>query len=62
MKTFAKIIREGQKFYIQHAPSRGEYDSNNWREGTKKNSKYFNIPTILFFFITTNLPKTITHR
>lgn len=27
MKTFAKIIREGQKFYIQHAPSRGEYDS-----------------------------------
>lgn len=36
MKTFAKIIREGQKFYIQHAPSRGEYDSNNWREGTKK--------------------------
>ena len=36
MKTFAKIIREGQKFYIQHAPSRGEYDSNNWREETKK--------------------------
>ena len=27
MKTFAKVIREGQKFYIQHTPSRGEYDS-----------------------------------
>lgn len=27
MKTFAKVIREGQNFYIQHTPSRGEYDS-----------------------------------
>ena len=27
MKTFAKVIREGQKFYIQHTPSRGKYDS-----------------------------------
>lgn len=27
MKTFAKVIREGQKFYIQHTPSRGVYDS-----------------------------------
>lgn len=27
MKTFAKIFREGQNFYIQHTPSRGEYDS-----------------------------------
>lgn len=27
MKTFAKIIREGQNFYIQHTPSRGGYDS-----------------------------------
>lgn len=27
MKTFAKVIREGQNFYIQHTPSRGEFDS-----------------------------------
>lgn len=27
MKIFAKVIREGQKFYIQHTPSRGKYDS-----------------------------------
>lgn len=27
MKTFAKVIREGQNFYIQHTPSRGKYDS-----------------------------------
>lgn len=27
MKTFAKVIREGQKFYIQHTPSRGKYDN-----------------------------------
>jgi hypothetical protein len=27
MKTIAKVIREGQNFYIQHIPSRGEYDS-----------------------------------
>ena len=27
MKTIAKVIREGQNFYIQHTPSRGEYDS-----------------------------------
>lgn len=27
MKTFAKVTREGQKFYIQHTPSRGRYDS-----------------------------------
>lgn len=27
MKTFAKVIRKGQKFYIQHTPSRGKYDS-----------------------------------
>lgn len=27
MKTFAKIFREGQSFYIQHTPSRGKYDS-----------------------------------
>lgn len=27
MKTFAKVTREGQKFYIQHTPSRGKYDS-----------------------------------
>ena len=27
MKTIAKVIREGQKFYIQHTPSRGKYDS-----------------------------------
>lgn len=27
MKTFAKVIRDGQKFYIQHTPSRGKYDS-----------------------------------
>lgn len=27
MKTFAKVIREGQNFYIQHIPSRGVYDS-----------------------------------
>ena len=27
MKTIAKIFREGQNFYIQHTPSRGEYDS-----------------------------------
>lgn len=27
MKTFAKVTREGQKFYIQHTPSRGVYDS-----------------------------------
>lgn len=27
MKTFAKVIREGQNFYIQHTPSRGVYDS-----------------------------------
>ena len=27
MKTFAKVIREGQNFYIVHTPSRGEYDS-----------------------------------
>lgn len=26
MKTFAKIIRDGQKFYIQLTPSRGVYD------------------------------------
>lgn len=27
MKTFAKVTRKGQKFYIQHTPSRGKYDS-----------------------------------
>lgn len=27
MKTIAKVIREGQNFYIQHTPSRGVYDS-----------------------------------
>lgn len=27
MGTFAKIIRKGQDFYIQHTPNRGEYDS-----------------------------------
>lgn len=27
MKTIAKIFRKGQNFYIQHTPSRGEYDS-----------------------------------
>lgn len=27
MKTFVKVIREGQNFYIQHTPSRGVYDS-----------------------------------
>jgi len=27
MKTFAKVTREGQKFYIQHTQSRGVYDS-----------------------------------
>lgn len=27
MKTIAKVIRKGQKFYIQHTPSRGKYDS-----------------------------------
>lgn len=27
MKTFAKVIREGQNFYIVHTPSKGEYDS-----------------------------------
>ena len=27
MKTIAKVTRKGQKFYIQHTPSRGEYDS-----------------------------------
>ena len=27
MKTFAKVTRKGQKFYIQHTPSRGVYDS-----------------------------------
>jgi len=27
MKTFAKVIRDGQNFYIQHTPSRGVYDS-----------------------------------
>ena len=27
MKTFAKVIREGQNIYIQHTPSRGVYDS-----------------------------------
>lgn len=27
MKTFAKVTREGQNFYIQHTPSRGKYDS-----------------------------------
>lgn len=27
MKTFEKVIREGQNFYIQHTPSRGVYDS-----------------------------------
>lgn len=27
MKTFAKVVREGQNFYIQHTPSRGKYDS-----------------------------------
>lgn len=27
MKTIAKVIREGQNFYIQHTPSRGKYDS-----------------------------------
>lgn len=27
MKTIAKVIRERQNFYIQHTPSRGEYDS-----------------------------------
>lgn len=27
MKTFAKVIREGQNFYIQHTPSKGNYDS-----------------------------------
>jgi hypothetical protein len=27
MKTIAKVIREGQNFYIQHTPSRGRYDS-----------------------------------
>ena len=27
MKTFAKVIREGQNFYIQHTPSRGKYDN-----------------------------------
>lgn len=54
MKTFAKVIREGQNFYIQHTPSRGVYGVV-MREGTKKSSKYFNIPTILsyYFFATT---------
>lgn len=27
MKTFAKVTRKGQKFYIQPTPSRGVYDS-----------------------------------
>lgn len=27
MKTIAKVIREGQNFYIQHTPSRGKYDN-----------------------------------
>lgn len=27
MKTIAKIFREGQNFYIQHTPSKGNYDS-----------------------------------
>lgn len=27
MKTIAKVTRKGQNFYIQHTPSRGEYDS-----------------------------------
>ena len=27
MKTIAKIFKEGQDFYIQHTPSRGEYDN-----------------------------------
>lgn len=27
MKTIAKVTRKGQKFYIQHTPSRGVYDS-----------------------------------
>lgn len=27
MKTFAKVIREGQNFYIVHTPSKGNYDS-----------------------------------
>lgn len=27
MKTIAKVIREGQNFYIQHTPSRGVYES-----------------------------------
>lgn len=27
MKTIAKVIREGQNFYIQHTPSKGNYDS-----------------------------------
>lgn len=35
MKTFAKVIREGQNFYIQHTPSRGVYGVV-MREGDKK--------------------------
>lgn len=27
MKTFAKVTRKGQNFYIQHTPSRGVYNS-----------------------------------
>lgn len=27
MKIFGKVIRKGQDFYIQHTPSKGEYDS-----------------------------------
>lgn len=27
MKTIAKVTREGQNFYIQHTPSKGNYDS-----------------------------------
>jgi len=38
MKTFAKVIREGQNFYIQHTPSRGVYGVV-MREGDKKSSK-----------------------
>lgn len=59
MKTFAKVIREGQNFYIQHTPSRGVYGVV-MREGTKKNSKYFNIPTILSYYFFRHHKKTET--
>lgn len=49
MKTFAKVIREGQNFYIQHTPSRGVYGVV-MGEGTKKNSRYVKILTTLFYF------------